>query len=99
VTPPDADETSFRLTVRVQPGASRAKVGGRYGDGEPPVLVVKVTARAIDGRANEAVREALAGAFGLRVNAVTLKSGGSSRLKVFALAGADPARLDELLGG
>jgi uncharacterized protein YggU (UPF0235/DUF167 family) len=72
-------------------------VGGRHGDGEPPVLVVKVTARPIDGRANDAVRAALAEAFGLRSRAVTLRSGGSSRLKVFELAGGEPDRLAELL--
>jgi uncharacterized protein YggU (UPF0235/DUF167 family) len=85
------------LTVRVQPGASRAHVGGRYGEGDPPVLVVKVTARPVDGRANEAVREALASAFGIRSSAVTLTIGATARLKVFELEGADPDRLTELL--
>lgn len=99
MTGPDTGESPLRVTVRVQPGASRAKVGGRYGVGEPPVLVVKVTARPIEGRANEAVREALADAFGVRPSAVTLKVGESARLKVFQLAGADPARLAELLDG
>lgn len=89
----------LRLTVRVQPGASRPKVGGRYGEGDPPVLVVKVAAKPVDGRANRAVRAALADAFGLKPAAVTLKVGGTARLKVFELDGAEPERLVELLEG
>ena len=93
----DSGTAQLRLSVRVQPGASRTKVGGRYGDAEPPVLMVRVTARPVDGRANEAVTEVLADAFGLRASAVTLRSGASSRSKVFDVAGADPGRLVELL--
>jgi uncharacterized protein YggU (UPF0235/DUF167 family) len=87
----------LRVTVRVQPGASRSKVGGRYGDAVPPVLVAKVSAPPIDGRANEAVREALAEAFGVRTTAVTLVAGHSSRLKVLDVRGAEPDRLEQLL--
>jgi uncharacterized protein len=94
---PPAGHEPLRLTVRVQPGASRAKVGGRYGGDDPPVLVVKVAAKPVDGKANEAVRSALAEAFGLKPAAVVLKVGGSSRLKVFEVDGGDPARLAELL--
>ncbi len=96
---PDAGSGPLRVRVRVQPGASRTKVGGRYGEADPPVLVVKVMARPIDGRANDAVLEALADSFGLRPSAVSLRSGGSSRLKVFELRGGEPGRLEELLDG
>ena len=93
----DPTGPALRIRVRAQPGATRPKVGGRYGDGDPPVLVVKVSAPPVDGRANEAVRDALADAFGLRPSAVTLVSGASNRSKVFDLQGADPAVLDGLL--
>lgn len=89
----------LRLTVRVQPGASRPKVGGRYGHDDPPVLVVRVAAKPVDGRANQAVREALADAFGVKVAAVALKVGETARLKVFEVEGADERRLAELLEG
>ena len=47
------------LEVLVRPGSSRTEVGGTH-DGR---LVVRTTARAIDGRANEAVVRALAERF------------------------------------
>lgn len=87
----------LRVTVRVRPGASSSAVGGRYGEGEPPVPLVSVRAPASAGRANEALVEALAEAFGLRRAAVRIVSGYASRTKLVALSGADGAVLDELL--
>lgn len=95
---PGGPGSPLRVSVRAQPGAARAKVGGRYGEAEPPVLMVKVSAPPVDGRANEAVRAALADAFGLRPAAVSLVSGASSRSKVFDVVGGDPAVLEALLG-
>jgi uncharacterized protein YggU (UPF0235/DUF167 family) len=69
-----------RVTVRVRPGASRTRVGGRWGDGE--VLGVSVGARAVDGAATDAVCAAVAKAFGVRARQVTLVSGQRSRTKV-----------------
>jgi uncharacterized protein YggU (UPF0235/DUF167 family) len=71
----------MRVAIRVRPGASRTDVGGRYG--ETDVLVVAVSARAVDGAATEAARRALAEALGVRRAAVTLVSGATSRDKVF----------------
>ena len=62
----------MRISVRVQPGASRTQVGGRYGTGAPPVLLARVAAPAADGRANRALIEALAAAFGVRRRCVTV---------------------------
>jgi uncharacterized protein (TIGR00251 family) len=53
-------------------------VGGRRGD----ALTVAVTAPAVDGRANEAVRQALADAFGVRRRQVVIVSGERARDKV-----------------
>jgi uncharacterized protein len=68
----------MRVAVRVKPGSSRTLVGGDH-DG---TLVVRVTARAVDGKATEAVLRALADALGVRRSEVSLVSGASSRTKV-----------------
>ncbi len=68
------------MTVRVRPGASRTRVGGRWGTEE--VLGVSVGARAVDGAATAAVRAAVGQAFGVRSRDVRLVSGERSRTKV-----------------
>jgi uncharacterized protein len=72
-------------------------VGGRYGDAEPPVLIVRVTERAVDGRANEAAQLAVAEALGVPRSNVRLLSGGRGRLKTLEVAGADEASVRALL--
>ncbi|MGZ4523705.1 MAG: DUF167 domain-containing protein [Mycobacteriaceae bacterium] len=83
----------MRVTIRVRPGASRATVGGSY-DG---ALVVRVTARAVDGQATEAALRAVAEAFGLRRRHASLVSGASSRTKIIEVDGATSSALDALL--
>jgi uncharacterized protein len=93
-----------RLAIRVKPGSARASVGGRHGDrdGHGDVLVVAVTARAVDGKATEAALRAVADAFGVKRRDVTLVTGATSRDKVVEVDG-DPgalaARRDILLSG
>jgi uncharacterized protein YggU (UPF0235/DUF167 family) len=82
-----------RVTIRVRPGSARPGVGGEHGG----ALVVRVSARAVDGRATAAALAAVAAAFGLRPAAVTLVTGATSQTKVVEAAGADPAVLDRLL--
>lgn len=66
------------MTIRVRPGAGRTAVGGVH-DG---ALVVRVSERAVDGRATRAALAALASALGVRPRQVTLVSGATSRTKV-----------------
>jgi len=82
-----------RFAVRVKPGARRDAVGGMWGTG---ALVVAVAAPAVEGKANEAVRKALAGAFGIRRQDVVIVSGERSRDKIVELPDAFE-RLRELL--
>jgi uncharacterized protein (TIGR00251 family) len=77
---------SFRFAIRVKPGASRTRVGGRHGD----ALIVAVSAPAVDGRANEAVRSALADAFPVRRSAITIVRGHRARDKLIELDPAPP---------
>jgi hypothetical protein len=93
---PAQDGDQLTVAVRVRPGASRTKVGGRYDGPWGPALVVAVHAPAVDGRATEAARRALAEALGVRPARVTLRSGATSRDKLFTVT-APPADLDRRL--
>ncbi len=84
-----------RITVWVRPGSARPGVGGQR-DG---ALVVRVSARAVEGQATEAALTAVAAAFGVRRRAVTLVAGASSRTKIVEVEGADPETLGRLLAG
>lgn len=90
----------MRVAVRVRPGASRTRVGGRHGER----LVVAVQARAVDGAATEAALAAVADALGVRRRHVALHTGTTSRDKVVDVDDAvvdEPLRrrLEELLEG
>jgi uncharacterized protein YggU (UPF0235/DUF167 family) len=82
------------IAVRVKPGASRTRVGGRYDGPHGPALVVAVGAPAVDGRATAAALRAVAAALGLRPAAVELRGGAASRDKLFAVVDP-PADLAE----
>jgi uncharacterized protein YggU (UPF0235/DUF167 family) len=71
-------EAGREITVRVTPGASRTSVE-ENGD----TLRVRVTAPPEGGKANEAVRVALARALGLAKGRLTLVRGATSRVKVW----------------
>jgi len=74
------------FAVRVRPGASRTRVGGRYDGPLGPAVVVAVDAPAVEGRATEAALRATAAALGLRRSALDLRSGATSRDKLFTVA-------------
>lgn len=73
------------VPVRVRPGAGRDRVGGRYEGPHGPALIVAVGAPAVDGKATEAVRKALAAALKVRPAEVSLRLGATSRDKVFTV--------------
>jgi len=76
----------MRVTIRVQPGAGRTAVGGEVArpDGEA-ALVVRVNARAVDGKATEAALRAVAEALQLRRRDVALVHGATSRTKLIEI--------------
>jgi uncharacterized protein (TIGR00251 family) len=86
-------EGALVVDVIVQPRASRAGVGPAVGDR----LRVSVTAPPVDGKANAAVIEALAAAFGVRRADVTIVRGETGRRKTVRVAGATLAALARLV--
>lgn len=78
--------TGAVIRVRVNPGASRTIVGGCWQgpDGEKR-LIVRVSAPPDKGKANKAVIEAIAKAFGLPKSAVSITAGEKDRLKTLRL--------------
>jgi uncharacterized protein YggU (UPF0235/DUF167 family) len=88
------DLSAVRISIRVRPGASRTSVGGSY-DG---ALVVRVSERAVDGKATAAALTAVAKALGVPIRDVTLVAGATSRTKTVEVPDAARSRLQELLG-
>jgi len=90
-------ETSKGLSfdVRVVPGASKNEVAGIQ-DG---ALKVKLTAPPVEGKANRACVEFLAGLLGLRRSALAITSGEKSRKKTVTAAGIPRAELEARLKG
>ena len=78
--------------IQVVPRASRVAVGPSIGDR----LRVAVTAPPVDGAANAAVIEALAGAFGVRRAAVGIVRGETGRRKTVRIDGGNATVLAEL---
>jgi uncharacterized protein YggU (UPF0235/DUF167 family) len=75
----------MRFSIRVRPGSSRTGVGGTHDD----ALVVRVTARAVDGAATQAALDAVAEALGVRRRQIALVSGATSRTKVVEVDAED----------
>ena len=85
------------ITIRVHPGASRAKVAGLPPEpGQNPVLGVWVHQRAVDGQATEAALAAVAQALGVRRSSLRLVTGARARVKIIEV-GDPPADLAERL--
>jgi uncharacterized protein (TIGR00251 family) len=84
---------SARVRLRVSPGATRAGVVGRYGEG----WKVRVTAVPEGGRANAAVVRLLAETLSVSRDAVTLVSGHGGRDKIVELSGLRASQIDRRL--
>lgn len=84
------------VTVRVKPGTSRTRVGGRYDGPHGAALIVAVNAPPVDGRATVAAIAALADALGLRRADLSLRSGAASRDKIIAVTDAPPDLADRV---
>lgn len=78
------------LSVRAQPGARKNGVVGEHNG----LLKVAVTAPADKGRANDALVEILAAAFGVKRSQVELMAGPTSREKKFLIRDTAVADLE-----
>ena len=65
------------LALHVQPGAARSEFAGMHGER----IKVRLAARAIDGKANEALVEFLAAHYGVAKRSVRIVAGLKSRQK------------------
>lgn len=86
--------TIATIAVRVQTRSRRDEVLA-VRDG---VVVVRVTAPPLDGRANEALRRVLADRLGVPVASVSIVRGQRSRDKLVRVDGIEPAAVDAALG-
>ena len=78
-----------RLPIRLTPGAGADRLEGVV-DGR---LRARVSARPVDGAANEALLRLVAAELGISRSRVTLRSGAASRTKVVQVEGIEPAAI------
>ena len=83
----------MQVTIRVRPGSARPAVGAEHAG----VLVVRVSARAVDGKATEVALAAVAAAFDVRRDDVSPVAGASGRTKVVEVTDGDPRIFADLL--
>jgi uncharacterized protein len=78
------------LAIRVQPRAKHTEIAGERGG----IVVIRVAAPPVDGKANDAVRRLIAQRLGVPRSAVEIVRGESARDKLVRIEGlsADEAR-------
>lgn len=99
--PYSATTNGIRLAVRLTPRASRDGLDGIGVDADGrPVLRIRLTAPPVEGAANQALIDFLAGILPVRKKDISIRSGETGRLKILEIAGkpdALAARLDALV--
>jgi uncharacterized protein len=85
----------LKLKVRVIPNAKKTEFTG-YREDE---LVLRLSAPAIEGKANKAATKFVSEYFGVPRSAVALVSGEKSRHKIFQIVGLERSDLERKLTG
>ena len=75
------------LALHIQPGARKTEIVGIYGN----ALKIRLAAPPVDGKANLALIDFLAGQLGIKKGAITLISGESCRAKRLRVSGLEAA--------
>jgi uncharacterized protein (TIGR00251 family) len=78
-----------RLTVWVQPRASRTEVAGKHGD----LIKIRLAAPPVDGAANEELVRFVAEKLGVAKSAVRLVAGHNGRRKTLEVTGVPEAHM------
>ena len=84
---------AVRITIHVQPRASRTELVGEHGD----AIKLRVAAPPVEGAANEEVVRFVAKQLGVSASAITLVSGATSRRKIIDVAGISPDEAQQKL--
>lgn len=71
------------LTLHVQPGARKSEIVGLHGD----ALKIRISAPAVDNKANAALMEFLCEALNVPKSAVVIRHGATGRRKVVEITG------------
>ena len=94
------EATAFRgdaggtvLALHIHPGAKRSGVCGMYGN----AVKIAVKSPPVDGKANRALCEFVAGKLDVPANAVLLVSGATGRDKRLRIAGRSPEEVKTAL--
>jgi len=85
----------MQIRVRLSPRASRDELKGI----EDGVLLARVTAPPLDGKANRALCKLIAKRVGVAPSRVTVVRGEKSREKLVGVEGVDEAAIRTALGG
>jgi uncharacterized protein (TIGR00251 family) len=86
-------DKTLRLTLSIQPRASRTRIVGLHGD----TVKLAITAPPVDGKANAAVISYIAAFFKIPKQAVHVQSGKTSRTKILAMENISLAEAQALL--
>lgn len=76
-------QNGIRVTVYVQPRASRTELSGRHGD----AVKIRLAAPPVDNAANEELVRFLADLLGVPAGAVAIERGHTSRRKTVRISG------------
>jgi uncharacterized protein (TIGR00251 family) len=88
----DVRGTVVRVSVHVQPRASRSEIIGQHG----AALKVRLQAPPVDGAANEALVQLLSDSLGVSRRSVRVVAGAASRTKTVEVVGTTEAAVRAL---